>query len=152
MSSQAFPIPVAVERRVAARLYNRVLELLDRDERTIDEDDELVHAAHASRYHWGRVGQPVQVARGEAQCSRAYARLGRAEPALHHAGRYLQLAQEHDLGTFDVGSAHATIAAAAKLAGLDDYVAKHAALALAAAEQLSAPDERQALLEEIAAL
>ena len=54
----------------------------------------MIHAAHASRYHWSQVGEPVNVAHGEWQCSHVYAALGRAEPALHHARRLqFQLAQ-----------------------------------------------------------
>ena len=33
----------------------------------------MLHAAHASRYHWGNVGEPVNLARGEWLCSRVYA-------------------------------------------------------------------------------
>ena len=46
-------------------------------------------AARASRFHWGEVGEPVNRVRGEWQCSRVYAVLGRAEPALWHARRCL---------------------------------------------------------------
>jgi hypothetical protein len=40
-------------RRLAADLFNRVWELLEMPVRTREQDDEMVHAAHASRYHWG---------------------------------------------------------------------------------------------------
>ena len=68
-------------------LFNLVWELLERPGRSAEEDDRMVHAAHASRYHWGQVGQPTQFAIGEWQCARVYSVLGRAEPALHHARR-----------------------------------------------------------------
>ena len=42
----------------------------------------MLHAAHASRFHWGEVGEPVNFARGEWQISRVYAVLGRPEPAI----------------------------------------------------------------------
>ena len=49
----------------------------------------MIHAAHASRYHWGQVGTKANLARGEWQVSRVYTVLGRAEPALYHAHRCL---------------------------------------------------------------
>ena len=152
MPTRKFQLDPKVERRLAARLFNRVWELLERTDRSVTDDDEMLHAAHASRHHWGQVGEPVHWARGEWQCSRVYATLGRAEPALHHGRRCLELSEEHELSGFDIGCAHEAIARAAKLAGLDDYVAKHAALARAAAEQLTDPEERQVLLGDIASL
>ena len=53
----------------------------------------MIHAAHASRYHWGEVGDDVNLARGEWQCSRVYAVLGRGEPALWHARRCVEIAE-----------------------------------------------------------
>ena len=100
MSARTFSLDATVEQRLAARLFNRVWELLERTDRTAAEDDEMLHAAHASRHHWGQVGEPVHWARGEWQCSRVYAKLGRAEPALYHGRRCLELGEEHDLGRF----------------------------------------------------
>jgi hypothetical protein len=152
MPAVPFALDPATERKLAARLFNRVWELLDQDDRTEDVSEEMLHCAHASRYHWGQVGEPVNWARGEWQCSRVYAVLGRAEPALHHARRCLQLAQQHDLGPFDIGTAHEAVARAARVADLADHAALHAQLALAAAEELTDPEERQVLLADIASL
>ena len=79
----------ATRRKLAADLFNHTWTLLEKPDRTAAEDDEMIHSAHASRYHWGEVGvgEQVNLARGEWQCSRVYAVLGRAEPALWHASR-----------------------------------------------------------------
>ena len=79
----------AEQRQLAATIFNHVWDLLEKPDRSLAEDDEMLHGAHASRYHWGVAGEPVHWARGEWQCARVYAVLGRAEPALHHAGRCL---------------------------------------------------------------
>jgi hypothetical protein len=152
MSAEPFALEARVEQRLAARLFNRVWELLDRADRGPDEDDEMLHAAHASRHHWGQVGDAVNRARGEWQCSRVYAVLGRAEPAMHHAHRCLDLAESQGLGPFDLGCGHEAVARAARLAGLDDRVAKHAALAREAAERVIDPEERQILLADVASI
>ena len=78
-------------------LFNHAWSLLDLPERTPAEDFDLIHCAHASRWHWGRAGGPQEWAIGEWQCSRTYAVLGRPEPALVHAQRCLDLCEEHDL-------------------------------------------------------
>jgi DNA-binding transcriptional MerR regulator len=140
------------ERRLAASLFNRTWDLLERTDRGTDEDDEMLHTAHASRYHWGRVGQPANLARGEWQVSRVYAVLGRAEPALHHARRCLELAETHDLGPFDVGCGHEALARAHRVANDQDAVAKHLAAAAALAEQVDDAEDRDVLLGDLAQL
>ena len=152
MPAQTFQLDPRTQQRLAARLFNRVWELLDQADRTVEDDDEMLHAAHASRYHWGQVGEPVHAARGEWQCSRVYATLGRAEPALYHGRRCLELTEKHGLSPFDLGCAHEAIARAARLAGIDHQAEKHAALATAAAEEITDPEERQVLLADIATL
>jgi hypothetical protein len=149
MPDQPSTLEPGLERRVATRLFNRVWELLERAELSGDERDEMLHAAHASRFHWGAVGEPVDRARGEWQCSRVYAALGRAEPALYHARRSLDLAEEHKLSPYDLGCAHEAIARAAKLAGHHDVAGQHLAQARAAAEEVTDPEQRHVLLGDI---
>jgi DNA-binding transcriptional MerR regulator len=106
-------------RALAADLFNHVWTLLELPARTPEQIDEMIHAAHASRHHWGVVGEPVNLARGEWQCSRVYAVLGRAEPALWHARRCLAICEEHRIGDFDIAFAWEAIARGAAV-GRDD--------------------------------
>ena len=114
------PVPAmgeAARRRLAADLFNHVWALLDTEGRTPEQDVEMIHAAHASRHHWGEVGTPVNVARGEWQISRVYATLGRGEPALFHAERCLETCTEHGIGDFDLAYAHEAMARAYRVLG-----------------------------------
>jgi hypothetical protein len=47
----ARPAPAAVD------LYNSTWTLLEKPDRTPAETDEMIHRAHASRWHWARVGR-----------------------------------------------------------------------------------------------
>jgi hypothetical protein len=107
----------AAQRAEAVRLFNHAWSLMDLPERTEAEDFDLIHCAHASRWHWGRVGGPQEWAIGEWQCARVYAALTRPEPALAHARRCLALCQEHGLDGFIVASAHEAIARAHLVGG-----------------------------------
>jgi hypothetical protein len=73
------------ERRVAAALYNHVWDLLETPDRTPVQDEALLHAAHASRWHWGVIGGPEQKIVGDWLLSRAYAGAGRGGAAVHYA-------------------------------------------------------------------
>jgi DNA-binding transcriptional MerR regulator len=74
-------------RALGAGLFNRTWDLLEVEARTPAQDDEMIDTAHASAWHWRQVGNTANEARGHWMCSRVYAVLGRAEPAVHHARR-----------------------------------------------------------------
>src|SRR4029077_11031098 len=106
-----------------ADLFNSTWTLIEAPERTPAQDDEMLHMAHASRHHWGRVGTPANLVRGEWQCSRGYAILGRAEPALHHAQRCHALCRPHphDMPDSDEPFAHEALARAYAIAGDEQH-------------------------------
>ncbi len=149
MPKPPFTLDPDDERRLAGTLFNRTWTFLERTDRDRAADDEMLHCAHASRYHWGVVGQPVNWARGEWQVSRVYAVLGRAEPALYHARRCLTLAEEHDLGPFDVGCGHEALARAYQVAGATDDVERHLGLGYAAADKVAEDEERELLRSDL---
>jgi DNA-binding transcriptional MerR regulator len=149
MPQPPFTLDPDDERRLAATLFNHTWTLLERTDRGTAEDDEMVHAAHASRHHWGVVGQPVHWARGEWQVSRVYSVLRRPEPALYHARRCLALAEEHDLGPFDVGCGHEALARAYQVAGSAEDAARHLELGYAAADKLTDDEERELLRSDL---
>jgi len=149
VTAASFPLDPDDQRRLAAALFNQVWDLLERTDRTESDDDAMLHAAHASRHHWGVVGQPVHRARGEWQISRVYAVLGRPEPALHHGRRYLQLVREHQLAPFDLGYAHEAIARAHRVAGRAAEAARHLDLARAAAAQITDAEDRDLLVADL---
>ena len=142
----------ATERALAADLFNHTWTLLERADRTAAQDDEMVHAAHASRHHWGRVGDAGQWAVGEWQVARVYSVLGRAEPALHHARRSLELCQANGLGGFHLAAAYEGLArahlAAGEAAAMRDWKAK----ATAALAGIADADDREIVANDIATL
>ncbi len=132
------------ERRLAAGLFNEVWRLLDLPKRRPEQDDEMLHAAHASRYHWGRTGDPITLVRGEWLCSRVYAVLGRPEPAIWHARRSLELLTEFGGGeTWDEAYAYEALARAHALAGNKDEKKAWLAKARAAAKAVADPNDRE---------
>jgi DNA-binding transcriptional MerR regulator len=134
------------ERKLAAELFNGVWRLMETEDRTPEQDDRMLHMAHASRFHWEQVGTPANLARGEWLCSRVYAVLGRAEPSLHHARRVLAICEQHGIGDWDLAFAHEAIARAHAVAGDGTATGEALAAARAAAEDIAEPEDR-ALLE-----
>lgn len=148
------PVDAATHRRLAVDLFNRSWRLLEIENRTDEQDDELVHVVHASRYHWGEVGTAANVARGENQCARVYAALGRAEPALHHANRAVELVRAggEGLEDWDLASALEVLARAHLAAGDREEAAHYAALARQELESVADPDDREVIASQVAEL
>ncbi|GAB1691868.1 hypothetical protein KRM28CT15_36710 [Krasilnikovia sp. M28-CT-15] len=140
---------VADQRQLAVDLFNGVWRLLEKEDRTVEDDDRMVHMAHASRYHWGEIGAPENRSRGEWQCARVYAVLERGEPALHHARRGLDICTAHGIGDWDLAFAYEALARAAAVAGDADAAREWTGRALAAAEKISDPEDRRMLLADL---
>ena len=140
------------ERNLAVSLFNRVWELMEKPGRSRDEDDEMVHAAHASRYHWGIVGEAEHRARGEWQISRVYTVLGRGEPAIAHARRCLEICSQHGIGDWDIAYAYEALARAYKTAHQATEARKYKKLARAAGDMITEVEDREHFDEDFATL
>jgi DNA-binding transcriptional MerR regulator len=158
-SATSSPTLPETERQLAADLFNLVWTLLEQTGRTTEDDDRMIHAAHASRYHWGQVGGPEQLAIGEWQCARVYSVLGRAEPALHHARRCLEIATAgRTAGTANavpdwlVASAHEGLARAYLVAGQRESALAARAEAGATLAKVEDPEDRQVVQDDLGSL
>jgi hypothetical protein len=149
------PVAISDDRRqLAVDLFNRVWTLLETENRTREQDDELIHAAHASRHHWAEVGTGANLARGEWQISRVYVALGRAEPALYHAGRCLAYceASRDEIADWDLPYAYEALARAHLVAGDQDEASRFATHARELAEQVADAEDREHLEQDLATL
>ncbi|MHB8468680.1 MAG: hypothetical protein ACYDCH_02835 [Gaiellaceae bacterium] len=142
------------ERRVAADLYNRTWTFLERTERTPDDDEEMVHCAHASAYHWRQVGTEANRARGEWLCARVYAVLGRAPESLYHAQRCLAIVEAHpaDVEDWDEPAALEALARAHAVAGDVDEARRLAGLGRTLAAQIADDGDRTQIEADLAAI
>jgi hypothetical protein len=140
------------QRALAAELFNHVWTLMETEDRTARQTQMMVAAAYASRFFWEEIGEPFRLARGEWQISRACAIANRPVEALAHAQACLELCQEHRLGAFDLACAHEALARAHQIAGDPGAAANDAQLARDRSAEISDPDERDLVLNDLAAL
>lgn len=156
MTTASTPLPTELDpvtrRKLAADLFNHTWALLEKPDRTQAEDDEMIHSAHASRFHWGEVGEPVNLARGEWQCARVYSALGRAEPALYHARRCLEINEANGSADWDIAAAYEAMARAHLAAGDGEQVAAWKARAVEALDGIADTDDRELIEGDIATL
>ena len=136
-------------KRAAITLFNLVWSLLDKKDRTKQEDDKMVHAVHASRFHWGEIGTPVEFERGEWQISRVYSVLNRPQSALYHAERCLEICKEHNIGDFDIAFAYEAMARAHAVAGDKSDCEKYIKLAKEAGEQIKKKEDKDLFFNDL---
>ena len=136
-------------RKFAVDLFNLVWDLLDRGERTKEEDDRMLHAAHASRFHWGEIGTPLEFERGEWQISRVYAVLNRPQAAIYHAQRCLDICTANQIGDFDIAFAYEALARAYATAGESEKSREYTRLAEQASEQIEDEGNREYFSSEL---
>jgi DNA-binding transcriptional MerR regulator len=141
-----------VQRKIAAACFNLVWTLLEKETRTEAEDAQMIHAAHASTYHWMQIGEPVRRARGEWQCSRVYCVLGQPEAAMFHARKVLEICQREGIGDFDLAFAYEGLARASAVAGDNDEARRWAELARSAATDIAEEFDRELLLGDLETL
>jgi hypothetical protein len=142
-------------RQLGVDLYNDAWRLLEK-ERTPQEDEELLHQAHASAYHWLKAPEcePKNRARSEWLCSRVYSMLGRAEPAQYHAERCLAIitAAPANMEEYDLPFAYEALARAHALAGRSVEAKGYAQQARDAAERIVDAEDKELVLSSLATI
>lgn len=136
----------------ARKTNGRIWQLLDQENRTQIEDDELLYAAHASCYHWLQVGSGVHHQRGEYLISKVYVSLNMPQQALHHAQRCRQLTEQHsaEMKDFDTAFAYECLARAYAMNGDREAGLKYYELARAAGAKIVNTEDREIFDKDLA--
>jgi hypothetical protein len=84
-------------RDIAKRSFNKAWDILDKKQRSADDERQMLHLAHASRYHWDIAGTPSNQAVGDWQISRIYAALSQPSLSLLFAKSSLETCEKNNL-------------------------------------------------------
>jgi hypothetical protein len=138
------------DRRIAVELFNATWALIDRSDRTPDDDVEMLLSAMTSRWHWARAGGREEVATGDWQVAHAASLLGLGDLALLFAERNLRAAEALGWTGWRLASAHEGMARAFAACGDADGRAHHVALANDALASETDAGDRQVILDQLA--
>jgi hypothetical protein len=145
----------AAHRRLGIDLFNRTWALIEIDPRAQAQDDELLHCAHASAYHWLHGGgTAANRARSEWLCARVHVTLGDSGGALHHAERCLAIVQESPkaMEAFDLPAAYEALARAHAAAGDRAETKRYVELGRAEAARIDDEDDRRQIEADLAGI
>ena len=149
MTKKKIVITPEMHRQLGVDLYNFTWTLIDKPERTLEESDLMIHAAHASAYHWRQVGEPMNFERSDWQLSRVYSLLDRPEAALYHAERCLEICQSEGIGDFDLAFAYEAMARAYAANEMQDKAREYLARAQEAGDKIEKKDDRVYFFSEM---
>ncbi len=110
---------------IASELNQCAWALLENESRSPEENDEMLHVAHASLWHWLQAGSKVHHQRGLWLLGRVHVLLGKREAAMYYARQTMDLTEAHqeDMADFDHAYAFELLARATLLAGEDGEAA-----------------------------
>jgi hypothetical protein len=144
MSDKPTPEDVALwQKRLASQANNRAWTLAEILDRSPEEDEEMLHAAHAAMYFWEIVGDPSNHAHAAQLLAHVYALLRLPGPAAQYLSKSLPYFTQHDCMPWEMAFSHAIAANVASAEGNAAAYAKHYAEAQAAAAHITDPETRE---------
>jgi len=138
-----------VHRKFAVSCFNGTWDLIEKPDRTPQDNARMIHMAHASRYHWGEIGTALNFARGDWQISRVYAILGEGNNALKYAQSCLHLCKENNFDDFDLAFAYEAAARAYAVLGDQEMLDQYLELARKSGEGIAKKDDKNYFFGEL---
>jgi hypothetical protein len=118
----------------AIEYNNRLWDLLDKKNRTEEEDNQIINYAHTSLVHWSEnpKGTIVNIQRGEYMIANVYCYIGIKEQSLYYAKRCLKITEENkeNMKDFDIAYAHLIMARALALSENKEEATKYYQMAV----------------------
>lgn len=141
----------AAHKYFSGHCFNRAWDLIDKTDRTPEEDEEMIRLSLASQYHWSqrKDANSKTASIGFWQTSRIYALLGQVDNARRYGQLSLEASQEDEVPPFYVGYAYEALARAEAVGGNEQEMQAFLEKAQATAEKIAEEDEKKMLLDDL---
>jgi len=129
----------------AIEFNNGTWDALEKQDRTAEETNSMVHLAHASTYHWSQIGTDVEYQRGLCLVAQVHAAAGDGQTAVRHAELCLSIL-EHQSDKFqdwDEAFSLDALARAHAATGNSEAAASAKQQAEAAGNEIAGEDDKQ---------
>jgi hypothetical protein len=137
-------------RTFAVGAFNATWDLIDRSDRTADDDVTMLLTAMASRWHWGASGGEMQRRNGDWQVAHVASLIGLGDLALLFAQRTLTSAEAEGLDGWALASAHEGMARAHAALNNAEGRAHHITAAKAALDREPDAEDRDLIASQLA--
>jgi hypothetical protein len=141
----------AAHKYFAAECFNRTWGLMDKADRTPEENEQMLQLTFASQWHWSQRDDcaPTNVATGYWQISRVFAILGQGDNARKYGRLSLEALEGAEDVPFSVGYAYEALARAEMVAGDKAKMEEYLAEAREAAEKVTDADSKKWLTDDL---
>jgi hypothetical protein len=137
----------------AVHYNNTIWQLLEKKEKTEEENNEIINLAHASLLHWSKSPKckKVNLQRGEYMISLAYINANRKEPALYYAKRCRKMTEENEAENqdFDMAYAEFIMAKALRLNGDHEEANKYLQEAQKLGEAIKNKEDKRIFMNDL---
>jgi hypothetical protein len=139
-------------RYFSAECFNKAWELIEKADRTPEEDEQMIGLSQASIWHWTQRDdcKNTNLSIGYWQAARTYAIVGRADEARRYARLCLDYSRQE--APFLLGYAYEALARAEKTAGDAAAARTYTAEAARLAETVSDAEDRKLLMNDLKTL
>jgi hypothetical protein len=141
-------------RHFSVECFNRAWDLIDKPDRTREEDEEMIRLSLASAWHWSQRPDctPKNFSISYWQTSRVYALLRQPDNARRYGQLCLDVSQGDDIPPFYLAYAYEALARAEAVAGNREKAEAYIAEAQKTAERIDKPEDQQQLFDDLAAV
>ena len=141
----------AAHKYFSSHCFNRAWDLIDKSERTPEEDEQMIRLSLASQYHWSQRKDVTNtnISIGFWQTSRIYTLLGQVDNAKRYGQLCLEVSQGDDVAPFFLGYAYEALARAEAAGGNQQAMQEYLDMAHSAAEKVDEKDEKEMLLDDL---
>jgi hypothetical protein len=130
------------QRRLASRANNHAWTLSELSSRTPEQDEDMLHAAHAAMYFWNLVGNDANRAHAALLLAHVHALIGNGETAARYFASASPAFLHDDAGPSDHAIGHAVAASVAAATGEAAAHASHYAEAKRLIAMLPGEEDR----------
>ena len=130
---------------------NRVWDLLEKADRSLADDQEMLLTVYASLYHWMNAGTAVNSQRGFWMLSRVYQVLNRGEDAMEWALRCQEITDNKpgEMKDFDLAFAQEGLARAYAMTGSLDRAKHHYNQAVVLGQKIKDPEDKKVFVNDL---
>lgn len=139
-------------RTFATAAFNRSWDLIDKADRSPDDDAELLRAVFASRFHWDAIGDDENRAVGDWLIAHAASHLRLPQLALTFSNAALDRTVAAGRTDWLLASCHEGVARAHAVAGNPVERDRHIELARAVLETVEDPEDRELVESQLNAI
>lgn len=140
---------IEFHKNLGIEYFNATWQLIDKTDRTPEDDYNMILTAQASRFHWGFAGTQVEFQTGDWLISKVYYILGHKEECMFTAKRCLDICVGENIGGFNLAFAYESMARAYKLNDNIEKFNQYQEIALEKARLIENDDDRSYTISEI---